>query len=581
MKSLYFISILSCFIIAISYSSCSYNERYESPTKHLQAKGDVHYGGVFKMNEDEYLRSLYPLNITEVSGHRIANQVYEGLVRFDQEDLSIMPNLAESWTIDSSGTIYTFKLRKGVVFHDDPCFENTNGKGRAVKASDYKYCFDRLCASDVNNKGYEFIKDRIAGAKVYHELTANNQYPPEGCSGIKVIDDYTIQIILAKPYGGFINILSLPFAYLYAPEAVDYYDDDMRIKTVGTGPFILYKIRENDVAILRRNPHYWDQDSLGNQLPYLDGIRWSFIADQKSALLAFKKGDIDLLFRPPLELVDEIVDREGNLLGEYKSFQFQEEPSMTIQFYGFKNQGTLFNNKKLRQAFSYAVDRKKIVDFTLKGAGFPGIYGVVPPAFPSYDATQIKGYNFDPQKARKLLAEAGYPGGKNFPNLELQINSGGGRNEQVAEAVQKMLNENLNINISIVKMPFAQHLEAIETSRTEFYRFGWIGDYPDPDNFLMLYFSEFIPPTMEERSYLNNTRYKNTKYDEYFRAAQAEVDEKKRNQWYAMADQTAIDDAPVLVLYYEKDRRLLQADVRNFPQNAMEYRLLRDVYFAQ
>ena len=232
----------------------------------------------------------------------------------------------------------------------------------------------------------------------------------------------------------------------------------MRIKTVGTGPFILYKIRENDVAILRRNPHYWDQDSLGNQLPYLDGIRWSFIADQKSALLAFKKGDIDLLFRPPLELVDEIVDREGNLLGEYKSFQFQEEPSMTIQFYGFKNQGTLFNNKKLRQAFSYAVDRKKIVDFTLKGAGFPGIYGVVPPAFPSYDATQIKGYNFDPQKARKLLAEAGYPGGKNFPNLELQINSGGGRNEQVAEAVQKMLNENLNINISIVKMTFAQHL---------------------------------------------------------------------------------------------------------------------------
>jgi len=564
--------IIGCLI---SIGCGSENRKNAIPTER-KAYGPVSNGGVLRLNEEEYLRSLYPLNITEVSGHRIANQIYEGLVRFDQADLTIEPNISKGWDIDSTKTLYSFHLRSDVKFHDNACF--ADGKGRWVVANDVKYCLDRLCADDVNNKGYEFIKDRITGAKEYHAATAGGKLPYGGCKGISVLNDSTIQIKLTQPYGGFLNLMALPFAYIYPPEAVEKYGIDMRIKAVGTGPFILKQLRENDVVILLRNPHYWDHDEYGNQLPYLDAIRWSFISDQKSALLEFKKKKIDMIFRPPLEMMDEILDREGNLLGDYKQYQLQEKPSMTVQFYGFKNQGNLFNNKKLRQAFNYAVDRPKIVNYTLKGSGFPGIYGIVPPAFALFDASKTIGYSYDPEKARKLMADAGYPGGKGFPKLDLQINSGGGRNEQVAEAVQKMLSENLNIEINITKMPFAQHLEAIETSKAEFYRFGWIADYPDPDNFLMLFYSKYIPASMDERSYLNTTRYKNEQFDEFFEYAQAETDETKRNEWYAKANQTVIEDAPVLLLFYDKDRRLLQPTVKNFPQNAMEYRNLRDVF---
>lgn len=564
------------YISCLMSTGCGSENGKKAGPSERKAYGPVSNGGVLKLNEEEYLRSLYPLNITEVSGHRIANQIYEGLVRLDQADLTIQPNISKGWDIDSTKTLYTFHLRGDVKFHDNACFAHS--KGRWVKAADVKYCLDRLCAEDVNNKGYEFIKDRIHGAIEYHTATAGGKLPNGGCKGISVLNDSTIQIKLTAPYGGFLNLMSLPFAYIYPPEAVEKYGIDMRIKAVGTGPFILKQLRENDVVILLRNPDYWDHDEYGNQLPYLDAIRWSFISDQKSALLEFKKGKLDMIYRPPLEMLDEILDREGNLQGEYRQYQLQEKPSMTVQFYCFKNQGLLFNNKKLRQAFNYAVDRQKIVNYTLKGSGFPGIYGVVPPAFAHFDASKTKGYGYDPEKARKLMADAGYPGGKGFPKLDLQINSGGGRNEQVAEAVQKMLSENLQIKINITKMPFAQHLEAIETSKAEFYRFGWIADYPDPDNFLMLFYSKYIPASVNERSYLNTTRYKNEQFDEYFEFAQAETDETKRNEWYAKADQTVTEEAPVLLLFYDKDRRLLQPSVKNFPQNAMEYRNLRDVY---
>jgi len=544
-----------------------------------EAKGGKYYGGVFKSNETEYFRSLYPPNITEVGGHRIANQIYEGLVMFDQKDLSVKPALAESWDISDDGLTYTFHLRKGVVFHDDPCFPN--GEGREFKAQDVKYCFDRWCSFDVNNKGYEFIKDRILGSVDYYNATKDGNAPAGGCRGIRVIDDYTVEVKLERPLGFFMNLLSLAFSYIYPQEAVEKYGDDMRIETVGTGPFVIKTLKENDAVVLVRNNNYWGVDDSGNQLPYLNALRWSFIADKKSELLAFKQKKIDFMYRFPLEMVDEMYSEEKQaLIGEYAQYQYQESPHMTTQYYGFKNMGELFNNKKLRQAFNYAVDREKIVKYTVKGAGIPGHYGIVPPAYPGFDAKSIKGFKYDPAKAKQLMAEAGYPNGKGFPEIDLQINSGGGRNEQVAEAIQKMLMDNLNIKLNITKMPFAQHLEACETSKAEFWRAGWVADYPDPENFLNLLYSGHIPEKMTDRSYLNTTRFKNAEYDALYDKAMTITDTKERYKVYAEMDQIAAEYGPWLILFYTKDRRILQSNIRNYPQNPMEYRLLRDVYFV-
>jgi oligopeptide transport system substrate-binding protein len=540
-------------------------------------KGNVYYGGTFHFNEEEYFRSLFPHNIGEVGGHRIANMIYEGLVRLKQDSLTLEPSLAERWEVNEHATQYTLHLRKGVKFHNDPCFPN--GKGREVTAQDIKYCFDLLCSPSSTNIGWDYVRGRIVGSEEHYEAVKKGSKPEGGVKGIKIIDDYTLQIDLNQPFSSFLYILAMPFGYIFPHEAYEKYGIEMRIKAVGTGPFYIKTVRENEAVILLRNTHYWDKDQYGNQLPYLNGVRFSFINDKMAELLKFKEGKLDMVFKLPFEIMDEIVDRKGNLQGEYQNFVFQDLVSMSVQYYGFLTDGKIFADKRLRQAFCYAVNRDKIVEFTLKGSGVPGIYGFVPPAFPNYNHAALNGYNYNPEKARALLAAAGYPNGKGMPEVTLQINSGGKRNEQVAEAVQKMLREVLNIRVKIAKVPFSQHLEMQETRKTDFWRAGWIADYPDPENFLTFLWSKHLPKNPNERTYQNTFRYRNEQYDQLFAQALQIVDEKQRNELYQKADQIALDDAPFLPLYYDKDKRLLQKYVRNFPQNPMEYRLLHKVYF--
>jgi oligopeptide transport system substrate-binding protein len=245
----------------------------------------------------------------------------------------------------------------------------------------------------------------------------------------------------------------------------------------------------------------------------------------------------------------------------------------------FYTKAKYFQNKEVRQAFCYAVDRVKLCKYTLKNSGFPAIYGMVPPGTGTYDPTLVKGYTYQPEKARKLLAEAGYPNGKNFPKVTLQLNSGGSRNTQVAEAIKKMIEETLNIKIELLMIPWAQHTEAVEAAKADFFRLGWIADYPDAENFLNLFHSKHVPKDTTEKTYINSYRYKNSEYDAIFNNAITITNETERNLMYAKADQKAIDDAVVLPNYYDIDFRILQSNVRNCPQNAMEYRDFSEVYF--
>jgi peptide/nickel transport system substrate-binding protein len=279
-------------------------------------------------------------------------------------------------------------------------------------------------------------------------------------------------------------------------------------------------------------------------------------------------------------MIDEIIDPDLNPRPEYQKYQVQHMATMSLQYYGFQHQGIIFHDKRVRQAFCYAIDREKFCKFTLKNTGLPATYGMVPPGTGIYDHTVIKGYSFQPAKARELLAQAGYPQGKGFPKVTLQLNSGGARNSQVAEAIKKMLEETLNIQVDLLIVPWAQHSEAVEAAKTDFYRLGWIADYPDPENFLNLFHSKYVPASLSEKTYINTFRYKNKTYDTYFDQALATVDEKQRNLLYAKADQQAVDDAVVMPNYYDVDFRLLQPNIRNFPQNAMEYRVLEQVYLV-
>ena len=195
---------------------------------------------------------------------------------------------------------------------------------------------------------------------------------------------------------------------------------------------------------LSRNLNYWKKDSLGNQLPYLDGIKITFINDKQAELIEFRKRNLDMVFRLPVEMIDEIMAEMENKEKKL-DYDIQFTPALNIQYYGFLNSSEVFKNKLVRQAFNYAVDREKIVSYVLKGEGIAASYGFVPPSFEDYDFESIHGYHFEPNKARKLLTLAGYPNGDGFPEISLNLNNNGGPNSpniRVAEIVQKMYERN-------------------------------------------------------------------------------------------------------------------------------------------
>lgn len=545
--------------------------------KRPNPNGNVKYGGVMRVNETEYFRSLYPQNITEVVGHRITNQLYEGLVTLNTEDLSIEPCLATRWEILDSAKRFVFHLRKDVYFHDNACF--ADGKGRKMTAQDVAYCLERLCTPDVSNQGFWLFKDMVVGANLYYDSLIPETRKTQRLQGVQVIDDSTVSISLTRPFAGFLYRLAMPFTAVFPHEAVEKYGTDMREVAVGTGPFRLKKVLPDVGVFMVRNENYWGRDTFGNQLPYLYGVKVTFIKEEKVEMLEFIKGNLDLKYRLPVDMVQEIIDSNANLLPAYNKFVLQNVRELSSQYYGFLTIDPLMKDVHIRRAFNYAIDRDKLVKYTLKNEGTANHYGIVPMGLPGYDHSKLKGYTFDPARAQKELALAGYAGGKNFPKITLQINSGGGRNEKVAEAITTMLHDNLGIDVTIAQSLWAQHTENLESGKFQFWRLGWVADYPDAENFLNLFYGAHVPPKSTDKAYINSFRYKNPAYDRLFDDALATADEIKRNEKYLQLDQMLIDDAPVLFIFFNLNRRLVQPYVKNMPANSMEYRLYRDVWF--
>jgi oligopeptide transport system substrate-binding protein len=567
--------------VAIFISACGGDNKQHQTQ---EGKGGVYYGGVFRMNELEDFKNLYPLAIVDVISWHIASQVYEGLVKLNQADLSTVPCLSYRWETNPDATVWTFHLRKGVRFHDDPCF--ADGKGREMNAADVKYCFDKLCEASSSNASFDVtFKDKVKGADEYFEASKSGKLAEGGVPGVKVLNDSTVEIDLNYSFSGFLNIIAHSGCFIYPKEAFDKYGIDMRTKCVGTGPFAVKTIKEGETVILEKNQNYWDMDKDGNRLPYLDAVKVSFIKEKKAEMLEFQRGNLDMVFRIPIEMYKEIMGSYDNANARKNDFEIQNVPALATHLYGMLFTGTIFTKKETRLAFNYAIDRSKIVDYILQGEGIPGTYGMVPPAETfkkmGYDFSKIKGYDLDVAKAKEYLKQAGYPNGKGFPKLTLTINSGGGeRNGQIAETVQKMLKENLGIEVSINVIPFAEEIDAYQSGKLEFFRTAWVADYPDPETFLTLFYSKHIPNNPSEKSFINFQRYRNARFDSLFVAGLKEPDTKKRMEIYMKADQLLIDDGALMPVFYDENDRLVQKNIRNFPANAMEFRDLEKVYIV-
>ena len=548
-----------------------------------EAKGGRYYGGVLHLNENEFIKTLFPLNITDGISTRVSSQIYEGLFKFDQATLDLKKSLLEDYTVDATGTIYTFKLRKGVLFQDDPCFEG--GKGRELTAEDVKYCFEKICTQNVNNQAFGIFSKIVKGADAYYAASQGGKKPAIELAGVRVLDTHSLQVELIQPSSVFLYNLARPFAFIYPKEAFIKYGLELRAKAVGTGPYTLSSFDDDISIILKKNHSYYGVDQFGNKLPFLDAIDIKFIKDKKTELFEFRKGNLDMIYRLPTEYIIDILEETGpQKNGEYSQYELQRKPEMATQYLSFMNKSGVFANKNFRKAISYAIDRETILNAVLNGEGFAaGIHGITPPTFSDkgYNNELVKGYTFQPDSARYFLAKAGYPNGKGFPDISLQLNADGDRNTNVAIAIQKQLKEVLNINIKTEVVPFAQLVENIMTAKVSFFRSGYQADYPSPENFLSLFYGKDVPPTLADKSFPNFIRYKNAEFDKNYEAALLAKTPAEVNAHLLAAENILMDDAPIVVLWYDEGYRLLQSNVKNFPSNPMQLRDYSEVYLEK
>jgi peptide/nickel transport system substrate-binding protein len=513
---------------------------------------------VFRYNETAGISSLDPAFAKDQALIWACNQLYNGLVQLD-EKMEIIPCIAKSWTISQDGKEYTFILRNDVYFHDDPLFKD--GKGRKVIASDFEYSLGRITDEKVASPG-AWIFNNV-------EQDANNKYL------FKAVNDSTFQITLKRSFPPFLGLLSMIYCSAVPKEVVEHYGKDFRRHPVGTGPFRFKLWKEGVKLVLLKNENYFEFDG-DKRLPFLDAVAISFLIDKQSSFLEFIKGNLDFMSGIDASYKDEFLTNKGTLNPKYcDRYKMITEPYLNTEYLGILMDSAspeLMNSplklKNIRQALSYGFDRKKMMKYLRNNIGTPGIYGFVPSGLPSFDTVDVKGYNYDPDKARQLLAQAGFPNGKGLPDITLSISAS---YLDLCQFIQHQLEE-VGFKIKIDVNPPATLREMIAKSKVSFFRGSWIADYPDAENYLSLFYSANFCPKGP-----NYTHFSNKEYDKLYERSLSEVNDSIRYSLYRQMDKIIIEEAPVIVLFYDKVLRFTQKNIEGLGSNPMNLLTLKRV----
>ena len=501
---------------------------------------------IFKYNQPEALSSLDPAFARNQANIWATTQIFNGLVQLD-EGLKPAPAIARSWEVSPNGLKYTFHLRPDVYFHDSPVFPR--GRGRRVLASDFLYSFKRLLNPQTASTGSWVFKGKV--------LETAEGLVSDTC--FKVLNDSTLNIYLKAPFIAFPEILSMPYCFVVPQEATEKYGKDFRAQPVGTGPFIFKLWEEGNAIVLHKNPRYWRKDRAGHQLPYLDAVQISFINDRKMEFLTFQQKKLDFLSGIRGSSKDLILNKDGTLQAEFAGkFNLQKEPYLNTEYIGFqldpknmRDANPSLQDKRVRQALNYAINKKELVVYYRNNLGIPGHAGMVPPSLPSFDAKAVGGYAYNPEKARELLAKAGF----NRQNpLRISLNTVA-EHKEIAEFMQKKWSE-VGIVAEINISQAAAHQEAVDNGRSGFFMKSWFGDYPDAENFLALFYSKNFSPAGP-----NKTHFKNARFDELYEKAKLEQDMQKRYALYREMDKIVVEECPVIVLFYDEVLMLTQKNI--------------------
>ena len=486
---------------------------------------------------------------------------YGGLVSYNKSN-EIVPQIAKNWIISDDGLKYTFTINTKVKFHNDPCFPNSSG--RNVSANDFKYCLERVNDPTTKTRGLWVFRDKIKGANEFYEYKAKkSDKAVNGISGIMVPNDSTLVIELTDAFAPFLSLLTMTYGFVYPKEAVDFYGSSFSSHPVGTGPFMFKEWMHDKHLSLVRNDNYYEKDSSGNKLPYLNDVEITFTKSQETEFLDFLNGKYDY-HEPSSEIVDAITDEDGRMIdAEKKDYKLVKQPWLnTVYLIMVQNENLpvgktspFVNNKKLRQAINYAIDKERIVKFVLKNRGHAAYNGPLPVGMPGFDST-VKGYTYNLPKAKELLSEAGYPNGKGLvltlyiSNDELQKN--------IAIAIHEQLKE-IGIEIKLEQTLQSSLNTQQQQGELAFTRGNWGADYFDPENFMSLFYSKNIIPFGP-----NKTGYSNPEIDKMYEKSIRITDIEARKKIYNEMERIVIEDAAWIYLYYNQKIYLLQKGVNGF-----------------
>lgn len=514
--------------------------------KQLKEKNIFHY------NEFNGLASLDPAFAKSQSVMWAAHQLYNCLVEMD-DSLHLVPSLARYWEISGDRTIYTFHLRTDVYFHDDPAFPES--RGRRLVAGDVVYSLGRILDKSTASPGAWIFNGKVDTLQPFLAL-----------------DDSTVRVKLLRPYHPILGILSMQYCSILPREAVDKYGADFRRHPVGTGPFQFVTWEEGQALVMKRNPHYFEKDSAGTPLPYLDGLHVSFYDSKATEFLLFRQKQLEFINDIEASFKDEVLTKRGTLRKEWAGkILLHTSPYLNIEYLGILVDTTnpLVHDsplrfKKIRQAINYGFDRRKMMLYLRNSLGIAAESGFVPMGLPSFDSSRVKGYHYDPALTKKLLMEAGYPDGKNLPVIRLLTVA---IYADMANFIAKQLGEaGIPVQVEVVQKSLL--LTMTSSSTASFFRGSWIADYPDAENYLSVFYSKNPAPP-------NYTRYSNPDFDALFEKAITETNDTARYRLYQEADQVMMDDAPVVPLWYDEAVHLVQPSVSGFFPNALNLLELR------
>jgi len=483
---------------------------------------------VLRLASNDDVPSLDPAAGYDTASWTFEQAIFDTLVRYGDADVELHPAVATAWESSPDGTIFTFHLRSDVRFSN----------GRSVTAADFKYGIERVIDPATLSKGMEYYQEIVGAA----DFAAHRK---PHVDGIETPDPYTMNFRLTRPDPIFPHKLAMPFASAVPREVVEKWGEDFSKHVVGSGAFKLREWIGGQRLVLEKNPYYWVKGQ-----PRLDGVADQLGVNVELQWLKFESSEIDVLESiPPSEFPYVLKTPALRALTLNKS-------TVTTSYLGMNCQMPPFDDVRVRQAFNYAVNKEKLIE-VLNGRGIVA-HGVLPPNLPGYDPT-VRGYDYDPARARTLL-EAAHFSGELQPSLWFRYDQ---TTEMLAESIQQDL-ALVGVNITLKPVAWGPLLEAIrQPKNVQLFMSAWEADFPDPENFLSVLLSR------QQFGSNNDAFYTNPAVEKLLDQAALMTDMKRRYALYAQAQQIIIADAPWVFLDHPVTYVMRKPCVHDYIMNPM------------